>query len=1428
MTNKIKKIYSYLMIFVLTILVAPLAVFASHDSSGKPVNLHDKVYVAIYNGEGFPGEPAIYGTSLYTNFNSRFEKVGYTSFSNSAEGIFKESIIEKLVQGTSSGSQKVWGLYNANGTRDYFADNSPLLSPENELKIIREIKGNPNATLDQYEIVWYVIKYQSGNGWYSVDDWHIDGVIKEKNTYSVNYYGNGNTSGSAPLGTTGIAPGGSYEVLGNTGNLQKIIAGVNYPFLGWSTNPNDSVPMYQAGDEITNINRNISLYAIFDNHIDYLVNVNTYLDNVLTDIDIILPGNEIYLKKSTGTDYINLNKSAVGKYNTSISNGTYDIWLKNNNQYSMVEDHQLVVDNDTEEINLHYYSVTYNTNGGTFNDGNTLKRFDYFTGDTVNAIDSIPERDGYIFKGWSYNNNVYNPNAVVTNSIKSPIILVAKWEKLINIKLNVTIDHVAENGEIDESNYKDYLIVELLRKNKGQNPYIETGLSKTFSDAGVDGFDYIPTNNNSQKITLTKYLARDYTFVEQSNEFDYTITTNKTHYDVVSVENIQDSETGDWTINVTLKYNPSDFDIEFSVKMDNNVPKSLYPTAVIVKIAHYEGNVWELIPQHVGNVPGVRVNIDKTTGSGTGSYSVLKYILDNNNEPDTNNPYGYRIIVTAFVYEDGSIVPVTNNNIGTTYTDNNYEAAIGSVSDGRLFGELNGAYYGGASDQVGTLEAIVSVKSYKVTFNAMGGTVNGQNIQEVLDLYQVPSFSGYTPIRDNYQFKGWYLDQNYQNQGIENVYLTDNIVLYAKWNAIQNLTGSIKVDGTYIHSNATVEVWDRDLPTHVTVLLQELIKGPSGNIEHIHNIDSQDIEIEWDSLHKLGTSKNNYMFTNLDGSKTYRIDVLLANFMNHYQNEDTIIDVTAPLESNYNLVDYTAVYIEDPINTFVNVYLDFNAEAYFQVVEVDSTAVGENYRPNNAHTQIVYKLVDEYDDSYHIISQHTISPFGINIGINQNGIHDGVYGENLWKAMWNGKRYIYQAQLSDITIGTQNIVYNALAPYTVSYGMATGWNPITQSSSGPLQIIITPNTYNIIYDLNTTDTVTNMDNYLVENEYRDTYTWSFGKLITATPERVGYKFIGWSIDGEVQTITEIAPSRYGDITLIANWEKDLTQTKKVTYTVQHDVDGTIKDVKEYEEYIWINAEDELEVKIDSLKANKYEGYKFKEVINNIQEGDIVSDGTTITLVYEKDSFTYVIEYYYDDVIDNSKTENLEAVYKEVINNYIDKLVDNYVLDKVEGLPLTIDYQTSKNVIKVFYLTDKVGGGDNGEESDNIADKYQKKVTFKIVNGTWTNDNKDIIKYLTLLDEEGNYSINGSATLEIPTDMKANYGYENGKWDIEPSSIVAGTKDEVYTYSYEKIVINEEVNPQTFDGIIRSIFMAIISIIGLVVTAIFFKKEMNRA
>ena len=112
------------------------------------------------------------------------------------------------------------------------------------------------------------------------------------------------------------------------------------------------------------------------------------------------------------------------------------------------------------------------------------------------------------------------------------------------------------------------------------------------------------------------------------------------------------------------------------------------------------------------------------------------------------------------------------------------------------------------------------------------------------------------------------------------------------------------------------------------------------------------------------------------------------------------------------------------------------------------------------------------------------------------------------------------------------------------------------------------------------------------------------------------------------------------------------------------------------------------------------------------------------------------------------------------------------------------------IFTAIWEVDKIG---NEEKPDGIPDKYQKKVTFKVVNGTWEDKSaNDISYYVTLLDKEGKWNVNGTARINIPTGMTANYGYEKGKWDIEPTEIVSGIEDVVYVYLFDKIA---ETEPQ---------------------------------
>ena len=71
-------------------------------------------------------------------------------------------------------------------------------------------------------------------------------------------------------------------------------------------------------------------------------------------------------------------------------------------------------------------------------------------------------------------------------------------------------------------------------------------------------------------------------------------------------------------------------------------------------------------------------------------------------------------------------------------------------------------------------------------------------------------------------------------------------------------------------------------------------------------------------------------------------------------------------------------------------------------------------------------------------------------------------------------------------------------------------------------------------------------------------------------------------------------------------------------------------------------------------------------------------------IYYRRPYGYTVEYYYDDVKDDKKTETGSAWCKDVIRQYTDKTDVGYEIEKAENFPLTIQADESKNVIKVYY------------------------------------------------------------------------------------------------------------------------------------------------
>lgn len=209
----------------------------------------------------------------------------------------------------------------------------------------------------------------------------------------------------------------------------------------------------------------------------------------------------------------------------------------------------------------------------------------------------------------------------------------------------------------------------------------------------------------------------------------------------------------------------------------------------------------------------------------------------------------------------------------------------------------------------------------------------------------------------------------------------------------------------------------------------------------------------------------------------------------------------------------------------------------------------------------------------------------------------------------------------------------------------------------------------------------------VEHNFKIQYYFD-GILDTSKTER------GVADIGEVINVyTDYSSSRYifdkvenYPMTIKSNSDKNVM---KVYYNVVYPV----RTEYVYFNYYYDNVLDNTAFEVKSYRVGrtvtKYEdkvkpGFTFDRVEN--LPLTVSSSGDNVVNIYYKHIplvRDYTIEYYYNNVKNDSKTEKLSAMENTIINSYPDKAGDDYVLDKTENFPLTVSYK-GNNTIKVYY------------------------------------------------------------------------------------------------------------------------------------------------
>ena len=275
------------------------------------------------------------------------------------------------------------------------------------------------------------------------------------------------------------------------------------------------------------------------------------------------------------------------------------------------------------------------------------------------------------------------------------------------------------------------------------------------------------------------------------------------------------------------------------------------------------------------------------------------------------------------------------------------------------------------------------------------------------------------------------------------------------------------------------------------------------------------------------------------------------------------------------------------------------------------------------------------------------------------------------------------------------------------------------------------NTYQVTYDSNGGSAVKDERNYISGQT----------ATVKEAPTKTGYTFKGWKLDEDTIYQPDDSISITGNVNLTAQWEKDESQTKKLSYTVEYykdneKVDG---DTETVEKTVWVNDSNTLAVDKDAINiSNKYQGYKFDEKSTGTIP-ETIDNGGVIKVYYVKDEsqtkkLSYTVEYYKDNQKVDGDTETVEktvwvndsntlAVDKDAIN--ISNKYQGYKFDeKSTGtIPETID---NGGVIKVYYVKDAQYtlryDANGGEGAPTDTNKYAQGDKATLSSDKPTHDN----------------------------------------------------------------------------------------------------------
>lgn len=253
-----------------------------------------------------------------------------------------------------------------------------------------------------------------------------------------------------------------------------------------------------------------------------------------------------------------------------------------------------------------------------------------------------------------------------------------------------------------------------------------------------------------------------------------------------------------------------------------------------------------------------------------------------------------------------------------------------------------------------------------------------------------------------------------------------------------------------------------------------------------------------------------------------------------------------------------------------------------------------------------------------------------------------------------------------------------------------------------------------------------------------------------TPIREGYRFIKWNtrMDGNGRDFN-VNDSVIYDSVYYAIFESVPSYQYTIKY-YQEDIKG----------YKLIQSENKSAFKGTVINAtdqqkNVYDGYKYNNEKSD-KNIEIVQDQQVISFYYDRIEYPYVIQYYYDGVLDIDKNENGSGYLNDIITEFVDKNKEGFKLLSAPALTIGKD----ENVMKVEYVREQYQVRFLDKDGQVIKSETVKYGDFarapeapQVTGMHFTGWDKDMTNITASLDITAQYKIN-TYTVEFQ-DQKGN-------------------------------------------------------------------------